>query len=464
MKIIVDQFRVKSASCPHCPHCHATPVIGGMSVTCATVATARGFAAWPVTRHAFRRRPGLRSYGRGSKSFGNGVAGGGRVFPLSSNAELNDVEDVGTSDSSVDDTSSSTPNLKLGTNAKQADVDGAPHVPVLMRQVLDCFSDVTLSTFIDCTIGAGGHSSSIVQRHPEMRRYIGFDVDPLAHMLAKPRIEQAATEAMKNGSDDENDDDITNKKTSFSFNPITANFRELRDQLNQLSEGLEINSIDGIFMDLGVSSMHLDLPERGFSFNDDGPLDMRMGPSAPLSAFDVVNDWPEEEIARILKTYGEEKHWRLLAKRICEARIDEPIETTHELVKALGRVPGVKHGRSGNVHPATRTFQAVRIAANDELGAIEDAIPAAIDALKPGGRLAIITFHSLEDKIVKNAFRQAAGRIVETDRPYSAWEKQPPAPPKIVKLITRKPLIADADELKLNVRARSAKLRVCEKL
>ena len=210
--------------------------------------------------------------------------------------------------------------------------------------------------------------------------------------------------------------------------------------------------------------MHLDLPERGFSFNDDGPLDMRMGPSAPLSAFDVVNDWPEEEIARILKTYGEEKHWRLLAKRICEARIDEPIETTHELVKALGRVPGVKHGRSGNVHPATRTFQAVRIAANDELGAIEDAIPAAIDALKPGGRLAIITFHSLEDKIVKNAFRQAAGRIVETDRPYSAWEKQPPAPPKIVKLITRKPLIADADELKLNVRARSAKLRVCEKL
>jgi 16S rRNA (cytosine1402-N4)-methyltransferase len=200
-------------------------------------------------------------------------------------------------------------------------------------------------------------------------------------------------------------------------------------------------------MDLGVSSMHLDLPERGFSFNDDGPLDMRMGPSAPLSAFDVVNDWPEDQLGKILREYGEEKHWRLLARRICESRIEAPITTTHELVKALGRVPGVKGGRSGGVHPATRTFQA------------------AIDALAPGGRLAIITFHSLEDKIVKTAFREAAGQLnAQPDRPFSAWERQPPPPEKRVRLVTRKPIVADAEEVKRNVRARSAKLRVCEKL
>jgi 16S rRNA (cytosine1402-N4)-methyltransferase len=223
--------------------------------------------------------------------------------------------------------------------------------------------------------------------------------------------------------------------------------------------------IDGILMDLGVSSMHLDLPERGFSFNDDGPLDMRMGPSAPLSAYDVVNDWPEDALARIIRLYGEEKHWRLLARRICEARLEAPIETTKQLVTALGRIPGVKGNRSGGVHPATRTFQAIRIAANDELGAIEDAIPAAIDALKPGGRLAIITFHSLEDKIVKTAFRKAAGLLnAQPDRPFSAWERQPPPPEKRVRLVTRKPIVADAEEVKRNVRARSAKLRVCEKL
>jgi 16S rRNA (cytosine1402-N4)-methyltransferase len=241
--------------------------------------------------------------------------------------------------------------------------------------------------------------------------------------------------------------------------------RTLRGGASEKEAPSLFGDIDGILMDLGVSSMHLDLPERGFSFNDDGPLDMRMGPSAPLSAYDVVNDWPEDALARIIREYGEEKHWRLLARRICEARLEAPIETTKQLVTALGRIPGVKGNRSGGVHPATRTFQAIRIAANDELGAIEDAIPAAIDALKPGGRLAIITFHSLEDKIVKNLFREAAGRVQpQTQTPISAWERQPPPPPKRVALVTRKPLVADAEEIKKNVRARSAKLRVCEKL
>ena len=171
----------------------------------------------------------------------------------------------------------------------------------------------------------------------------------------------------------------------------------MRERLAELE--LIDGAVDAILMDLGVSSMHLDRPERGFSFMNDGPLDMRMGPGAHMSASDVVNGWPEEELARIIRDYGEEKHWRLLARRICERRGEAPIETTRQLVDALGRIPGVKKGRSGGIHPATRTFQGIRIAVNEELAVVEEAIPAAIDALAPGGRLAIITFHSLEDKL-----------------------------------------------------------------
>ena len=236
----------------------------------------------------------------------------------------------------------------------------------------------------------------------------------------------------------------------------------MRERLAELQ--LADGGVDAILMDLGVSSMHLDTPERGFSFMNDGPLDMRMGPSAKMSAADVVNEWPEEEIARVIRDYGEEKHWRLLARRICDARGVAPIETTRQLVDALGRIPGVKKGRSGGIHPATRTFQGIRIAVNEELAVVEEAIPAAVDALAPGGRLAIITFHSLEDKLVKRAFRTFAGIAPASDRPLSAWEPQPEAPPKIVKLVTRKPIVADDDEVGANARSRSAKLRVCEKL
>ena len=435
----------------------------------ATAATTRGLAAWPASRAARRvgvHAPRLRARRFGVSSPGGG--GGGAIFAGASASASTEASSTGDADATE---RPSVVHLRRGSNALQSDEDGAPHVPVLMRQVLECFDSVHLRRYVDGTMGAGGHASAVIRAHPEMRTFVGFDVDPLAHELAKPRVVKAAAEVKRSDGDNE----------TFRFEPVAANFRDMRRVLSSMSIDDSSNAsrggasekeapslfgdIDGILMDLGVSSMHWDLPERGFSFNDDGPLDMRMGPSAPLSAYDVVNDWPEDALARIIREYGEEKHWRLLARRICEARLETPIETTKQLVTALGKIPGVKGNRSGGVHPATRTFQAIRIAANDELGAIEDAIPAAIDALKPGGRLAIITFHSLEDKIVKNAFREAAGRVQpQTQTPISAWERQPPPPPKRVALVTRKPLVADAEEIKKNVRARSAKLRVCEKL
>ena len=355
--------------------------------------------------------------------------------------------------------------------ARAGEDDGdAPHVPVLMRQVLDAFDGRSLRCYVDGTMGAGGHASAIIRAHPELRTFVGFDVDPLAHSIARPRLEAAATEsrASTSGRDGESPPapppptPTPTPTPTLRIHTVQSNFRHMRERLAELQ--LADGGVDAILMDLGVSSMHLDTPERGFSFMNDGPLDMRMGPSAKMSAADVVNEWPEEEIARVIRDYGEEKHWRLLARRICDARGVAPIETTRQLVHALGRIPGVKKGRSGGIHPATRTFQGIRIAVNEELAVVEEAIPAAVDALAPGGRLAIITFHSLEDKLVKRAFRTFAGIAPASDRPLSAWEPQPEAPPKIVKLVTRKPMVADDDEVGANARSRSAKLRVCEKL
>ena len=347
--------------------------------------------------------------------------------------------------------------------ARAGEDDGdAPHVPVLMRQVLDAFDGRSLRCYVDGTMGAGGHASAIIRAHPELRTFVGFDVDPLAHSIARPRLEAAATESCASTSGRDGESPPTPPPPPLRIHTVQSNFRHMRERLAELD--LADGGVDAILMDLGVSSMHLDTPERGFSFMNDGPLDMRMGPSAKMSAADVVNEWPEEEIARVIRDYGEEKHWRLLARRICAARGVAPIETTRQLVDALGRIPGVKKGRSGNIHPATRTFQGIRIAVNEELAVVEEAIPAAVDALAPGGRLAIITFHSLEDKLVKRAFRTFAGIAPASDRPLSAWEPQPEAPPKIVKLVTRKPIVADDDEVGGNARSRSAKLRVCEKL
>ena len=341
--------------------------------------------------------------------------------------------------------------------SQSVDADGMPHVSVMMEEILECFRDVQTRTHVDGTLGAGGHASAMIREHPEMEQFIGFDVDASAHALARPRLEAAREKSANTSSSN-----ATN--TTLKLSLVQANFRQMREALRALK--IQDGGVDSIVLDLGVSSMHLDRPDRGFSFMNDGPLDMRMGESAATTAEEIVNAWPEEEIGRILRDYGEERHWRLLAKRICEARVEKEIKTTRELVAALGNVPG----KWGSIHPATRAFQGIRIAVNDELGAIEDVIPAAIDALRPGGRLAIISFHSLEDSIVKKRFRYFAGQAEpqsdDGDRldAYSAYSTQPEKPPKVVRLITRKPKVPSQKEIDANVRSRSAKLRVCEKL
>jgi 16S rRNA (cytosine1402-N4)-methyltransferase len=323
--------------------------------------------------------------------------------------------------------------------------EGAPHASVMMDEVLEAFRDVRARTHVDGTLGAGGHARAMIEAHEEMEHFVGFDVDASAHALARPRLERAR--AATRG------DEAT---TTLRLSLVEANFRRMREALR----ALDVDGVDSVVLDLGVSSMHLDRAERGFSFMNDGPLDMRMGESATTTAEEIVNAWPEEEIGRILREYGEEKHWRLLARRICERRAEKEIRTTRELVDAIGNVPG----KWGSIHPATRTFQGIRIAVNDELGAVEDVIPAAIEALRPGGRLAIISFHSLEDSIVKRRFRHFAGRAEPPSEEVNRYMPQPEAPPKIVKLITRKPKVPTSAEIDVNVRSRSAKLRVCEKL
>ena len=212
----------------------------------------------------------------------------------------------------------------------------------------------------------------------------------------------------------------------------------------------------------------IDTAERGFSFLRDGPIDMRMDPTAKLSAEDVVNTWSEAELGRILRDYGEERRWKAAAKRMVLARALAPLRTTAQLVEAMAPVLGMPGGKG--IHPATRLFQALRIAVNGELAAVEAALPVAIDALAPGGRLAVISFHSLEDRIVKHLFRDAAGKAPPPDEgPVRGWQAPPlragpPPPPPRVALLTSKPVVADEEESRTNPRARSAKLRVIEKL
>jgi 16S rRNA (cytosine1402-N4)-methyltransferase len=212
--------------------------------------------------------------------------------------------------------------------------------------------------------------------------------------------------------------------------------------------------VNGIVIDLGASSMQFDTPERGFSFLHDGPLDMRFDPRSPLTAADIINTWDERSIADVIFKYGEERRSRQVAKAILAVR---PLETTRQLAElvagVVGQQPGVK------THPATRTFQALRIAVNDELGAIETTLPQAVEVLAPGGRLAVITFHSLEDRIVKNIFRDLSRDLRDETHPMA-----PVIRPAVTRLVQRKPIIPADEEIVKNPRARSAKLRVVEKL
>lgn len=282
------------------------------------------------------------------------------------------------------------------------------HVPVLMREVLEVFADKKLSVFFDGTLGAGGHAKAILEAHPEIERYIACDRDPRAHELAEKNLAP------------------WREKVEF----VRGNYA---DEVGRV-EGC----IDGFLIDIGVSSMQLDERERGFSFMGDAPLDMRMDPEGKLTAEMIVNRYSEKELARIFHEYGEERRSRPVAKAIVEARKKRRIRTTSELVEIIRPV-----ATKGKLHFATLVFQALRIVVNDELGQLERGIGAAIKKLCPGGRIAVISFHSLEDRIVKNQLRDAKG---------------------ILKVLTKKPIGPSDEEMRANPRSRSSKLRAGEAL
>ncbi len=306
------------------------------------------------------------------------------------------------------------------------------HVSVLLQECIDGLAIKPDGIYVDGTLGGAGHSSQIVERLTT-GTLIGIDRDPVALKAAGERLEPYADRVKL----------------------VHSNFCDMA----QVLKDLDIPGVDGILLDLGVSSPQLDDGARGFSYMADAPLDMRMNSEDSLSAHEVVNTWPQEELKRILYTYGEERYAPQIASAICRRRAEKPIETTLELVDIIRSAMPPAALREKQ-HPAKRSFQAIRIAVNDELGAVEKIMKDAVELLNPGGRLAIITFHSLEDRIVKNGMADAAkGCTCPPNFPVCVCGKKPK-----VKLISKKPIISGEEELEINPRARSAKLRVCEKL
>ena len=306
------------------------------------------------------------------------------------------------------------------------------HVSVLLWECIEGLNIKPDGIYVDGTLGGAGHSSEIVKRL-DSGRHIGIDRDNVALKAAGERLSPWA-------------DKVT---------LVHSNFCEIK----QVLDDLNIEGVDGILLDLGVSSPQLDDGARGFSYMADAPLDMRMNNEDPLTAVEVVNTWPYEELKRILYDYGEERYAPKIAAAICARREQQPIRTTLELVDIIRSAMPASALREKQ-HPAKRSFQAIRIAVNDELGSVEKVMRDAIPCLNPGGRLAIITFHSLEDRIVKNGMADAAkGCTCPPNFPVCVCGKKPK-----VKLISRKPIVSGDEELERNPRARSAKLRVCEKL
>ena len=306
------------------------------------------------------------------------------------------------------------------------------HVSVLLGECIDGLNIKPDGIYVDGTLGGAGHSSQIAKRLTT-GRLIGIDRDPVALAAAGERLKPYA-------------DRVT---------LVHSNFCEIANVLREL----QIDGVDGILLDLGVSSPQLDNAQRGFSYMGDAPLDMRMNGEDALSAKDVVNTWSQDELRRILYDYGEERYAPKIAAAICRRREQKPIETTLELVDIIRSAMPPAALREKQ-HPAKRSFQAIRIAVNDELGSVEKVMADAIDLLNPGGRLAIITFHSLEDRIVKVGMADAAkGCTCPPRLPVCVCGNKPK-----VTLISRKPIVASDEELEVNPRSRSAKLRVCEKL
>lgn len=304
------------------------------------------------------------------------------------------------------------------------------HTPVLYQEVISYLSPHDQGIYVDGTVGGGGHAEGILMASQPTGFLYAFDQDENALGAAQKRLASMS------------------ERVKF----VHDNFARMPGYI----KAHEKDGVDGILLDIGVSSPQIDEAQRGFSYMHDAPLDMRMNPKAALTAATIVNAWSQKDLEHIISTYGEEKWATRIAQIICERR---PIQTTFELVDIIERaIP--KKMREKNSHVGKRTFQALRIATNDELNILENTIEKAVDVLKPGGRLAIISFHSLEDRIVKNKYRYLASAcICSPDLPICQCDKK-----QKIKIITKKPITASKTELQENSRARSAKLRVCEKL
>jgi 16S rRNA (cytosine1402-N4)-methyltransferase len=302
------------------------------------------------------------------------------------------------------------------------------HQPVLYKEIIHALQPMRGGRYVDGTLGAGGHARGILEACAPDGRLLGLDVDPQALAIARRTL----------------------APYEQRIHLAQASYTTLSAQL----KNLQWDSVDGIVLDLGASSMQFDTPERGFSFMNDAPLDMRFGPHAMQTAADIVNKYSERELADLIYEYGEERDSRKIARAIVDKR---PLHTTRELVAVI---EAVSPRRGDRVHPATRTFQALRIAVNEELSSIESVLPQALAGLRSGGRLAVISFHSLEDRIVKDFLREQSKDLINP--PYERiYEEERKA---TLKEVIRKPITPSEEETKNNPRARSAKLRIAEKM
>ncbi|GGI04311.1 ribosomal RNA small subunit methyltransferase H [Egicoccus halophilus] len=312
---------------------------------------------------------------------------------------------------------------------------GPPHVPVLLDRVVALFADAPEGVYLDGTLGAAGHAAAVLEaraRRHGRASLVGLDRDPHALALAETRLARVGDAV-----------ETTLVRTRF-------------DALGEVLDGLGIERVAGIFLDLGISSMHVDEAARGFSYRQDGPLDMRMDPDLPRSAADLVNQLEPRELARILRRFGDERFADRIARAVVAAR---PLTRTTELAEVVRNAIPAAARRTGG-HPATRTFQALRIAVNGELEALEQVLPAALERLATGGVLAVLSYHSLEDRPVKRAFAAAAtGCVCPPNLPVCACGRTP-----LVEHVIRKPERPDADEVAVNPRATAARLRAVRRL
>lgn len=308
------------------------------------------------------------------------------------------------------------------------------HETVLLHETVDGLDIKPNGVYVDCTLGGAGHAQYLLDQLGPQGHLYAFDQDMTAINNAKLKLADYV------------------EKGQVTF--IHQNFRHLKQALEELG----IDQVDGIYYDLGVSSPQLDVAERGFSYGQEARLDMRMNQEQALSAYEVVNDWPYEDLVHILYRYGEEKFAKRIARAIEERRAQQPIETTTELAEIVKTAIPAATRRTGG-HPAKRSFQAIRIAVNDELGAVEDSLEQALTLLKPEGRISVITFHSLEDRLVKQLFKEVSqGPEVPRGLPILPGQMQAP-----FALVNRKPIVSSPEELEANNRSRSAKLRILRK-